>query len=209
MRLINSSVAGRLAIILLLGASLSLTGCSGFGGGKGGYDQSKAGRSLEVPPDLTAPQTDQTYAVPGETARASAATAATAQPSVSPQPRAAAGEIEPDVLPQYSEIRVASEGAARWIEVLASAEALWPQLEAFWDDQGVPLERNEPELGVMETHEHFDEKVESVMVRDLTFIQRDEPIRNLLPILAVGKFTSSFTCLLFYWFSLPAWWCWP
>lgn len=37
-------------------------------------------------------------------------------------------------------------------------------------------------LGVMETHEHFDEKVESVMVRDLTFIQRDEPIRNLLPI---------------------------
>ena len=147
MRLINSSVVGRRAIILLLGASLSLTGCAGFGG-KGGYDQSKAGRSLEVPPDLTPPQTDQTYAIPGETARASAATA---RPGVSTQPRATMGEIEPRVLPQYREMRVAGEGSARWIEVPVSAEALWPQLESFWDSQGLPLERNEPELGIMET----------------------------------------------------------
>jgi len=44
------------------------------------------------------------------------------------------------------------------------------------------LDESDLLLGVMETHEHFDEKVESVMVRDLTFIQHDEPIRNLLPI---------------------------
>jgi cystathionine beta-synthase len=37
-------------------------------------------------------------------------------------------------------------------------------------------------LGVLDTHDHFEEPVESVMVRDLTFIQVDEPVRNLLPI---------------------------
>jgi cystathionine beta-synthase len=37
-------------------------------------------------------------------------------------------------------------------------------------------------LGVLDAHDHFQEPVESVMVRDLTFIQVDEPVRNLLPI---------------------------
>lgn len=57
------------------------------------------------------------------------------------------------------------------------------QLPVMEEDRIVGiLDESDLLLGVMETHEHFDEKVESVMVRDLTFIQRDEPIRNLLPI---------------------------
>jgi len=57
------------------------------------------------------------------------------------------------------------------------------QLPVMEEDRIVGiLDESDLLLGVMETHEHFDEKVESVMVRDLTFIQHDEPIRNLLPI---------------------------
>jgi cystathionine beta-synthase len=57
------------------------------------------------------------------------------------------------------------------------------QLPVMEDDHIVGIiDESDLLLGVLETHDHFDEPVRSVMVTDLTVIQVDEPPRNLLPI---------------------------
>ena len=57
------------------------------------------------------------------------------------------------------------------------------QLPVIQDNQIVGIiDESDLLLGVLETRDHFQEPVESAMVRDLTFIQVDEPVENLLPI---------------------------
>jgi cystathionine beta-synthase len=57
------------------------------------------------------------------------------------------------------------------------------QLPVIEDDHIVGIiDESDLLLGVLETQKHFDEPVRSAMVTDLTVIQVDEPIENLLPI---------------------------
>jgi cystathionine beta-synthase len=57
------------------------------------------------------------------------------------------------------------------------------QLPVVEDDRIVGIiDESDLLIGVLDTHEHFHEPVSSVMVKELTFIQVDEPMQNLLPI---------------------------
>ena len=50
-----------------------------------------------------------------------------------------------------SGIRLAAAGDVYWLVVPADPEAIWPQLEAFWPEHGLPLRSLDRPAGLMET----------------------------------------------------------
>jgi outer membrane protein assembly factor BamC len=147
----------RSAVITL--AMLSLAGCGTINSSFGTLfepdrvDYKSAGKTatprLEVPPDLTALQRENRYALP-ETNRgvatasnfnANAAVAAASQPSAGTQ-----------VAPRPStELRVERDGNQRWLVIKQSPEVLWPQIKEFWQDNGFLINLENPATGIMET----------------------------------------------------------
>jgi outer membrane protein assembly factor BamC len=143
---INTSLSA-----VALAACVALAGCSsveGFlAGDKVDYkSQSTKTAPLEVPPDLTQLQRDGRYApqaggtVSASTFQSAAAAGATAS--------ATSNNVAPSAM---GEIKIMREGNQRWLVVPLSADALWPQLRAFWQERGFSLVTDIPEAGVMET----------------------------------------------------------
>jgi len=129
---------------IILACALSLAGCALFGGDdQPEYQRSGEAAPLEVPPDLTAPSTDPTYEVPaGSAVSASEASRGGAR---------ARAPGQRGVLPQFEGMEVHHAGDVHWLRVEAAPGELWPRLKAFWEAQGIPLAKAEPELGIMET----------------------------------------------------------
>jgi outer membrane protein assembly factor BamC len=145
---------------------LATAGCSMLGMETKQVDyksQAQRNPSLEVPPGLTAPNTEGRYTIPGSEGEtvASYSEFAGAAPAVpAPQAGVAASPVrdgrplgaEPASVAQSSgKVRLEREGARRWLAVNASAESLWPAIKAYWEGQGFKLEKNDPQAGVMET----------------------------------------------------------
>jgi outer membrane protein assembly factor BamC len=114
------------------------------------YQSSTSLPPLEVPPDLTKPDWNSRMAIPGDSAgRVSALETS--------RHKSPGGDIEsapqagPTVLPEFDNITVRKVGMVRWLEVRASAAALWPKLQGFWQQEGIALEKEDPRVGVMET----------------------------------------------------------
>lgn len=137
------------AFPLALAALASLAGCSSVSDAlapaKVDY---RAGATktatLEVPPDLTQLSNDPRYQAP-----TGAVVSANAMQSASPASRADTG---PAIAPQnVGDLKVERAGTQRWLVTPMTAEQLWPVLRTFWQEQGFTLEREQPELGVMET----------------------------------------------------------
>ncbi|EIJ35392.1 outer membrane protein assembly factor BamC [Thiothrix nivea] len=129
---------------LVIGSVLVLSACSGLSiddvGERVDYKNNKSINSLEVPPDLNAPDYDATYAaIPGGAISASALMQGQAKSGVR------------EVLPTNAAIQLMREGNVRWLQVAAPAEAVWPKLHEFWQTMGVAVKRDEPRIGVMET----------------------------------------------------------
>lgn len=119
-----------------------LAGCSAFDALSGDdYANSDSLPPLEVPPDLTTPDWNQKMAVPGETPTRAGAEA----------PSQGQGAQQALVAPQFQDVKVRREGNVRWLEVQASPEALWPRLQQFWRQQEIPVLKEDPTLGFMET----------------------------------------------------------
>jgi outer membrane protein assembly factor BamC len=118
------------ARIVLLGALLSaLAGCSlNPFANKENVDYRSAGKGpqLDVPPDLTAPRYDERFRVAG------------------------GGGAVP-VLPKLDGVRVERQGNERWLVVDQKVETVWPQVRAFWQEQGFALTTDRPDIGVIET----------------------------------------------------------
>ncbi|OHX18842.1 hypothetical protein BI343_00470 [Chromobacterium amazonense] len=97
------------------------------------------GNSLEVPPDLTAPQVQNKYNLPNGVV--SATDDATA-PAVS----------SPVAVNQLDNIKMERAGTQRWLLVgNKKAAELWPVLKAFWQENGFVIKTEDPSLGIMET----------------------------------------------------------
>jgi len=130
-------------------------GCAGFGGG---YDSEYGAASsvppLDVPPDLTTPEWGRAMSVPGEPASAVAESRKEEKGTQASGQRGTSGGVA--VLPEISGIEVRREGNTRWLRIHASPSQLWPRLRAFWREQGIPLKKDDPELGLMVTdwYEH-------------------------------------------------------
>ena len=129
--------------ILLASSVLVLSACQSLSfdvGDRIDYKNNKSINALEVPPDLSSPDFDPTYAaVPNGTVSASALA------------RGEAGRNSRAVLPTNTGVQLMSNGGTRWLQVNAPAEAVWPKLQDFWRVIGLDIKRDEPRVGIMET----------------------------------------------------------
>lgn len=141
--------ATRLACTALV---LSLAGCSSldiFSSGKVDYrTQSKQTQGLEVPPDLTQLAKDSRAQVQGGSISASALNAN--RPAAAPTAGAAAPNTV--ALNAAGDVRIERSGTDRWLHTQASPEQVWPALRAFWQETGLQVVKEQPELGIMETN---------------------------------------------------------
>lgn len=131
------------SIVLIVSSTLVLSSCQVLDfsvGDRIDYKNNKSINRLEVPPDLSSPDYDPTYAtIPGSPVSA----AALARGQASNNQRA--------VLPLSSGIQLIRNGNVRWLQVNAPADAIWPRLQEFWRVMGIDIKRDEPRVGVMET----------------------------------------------------------
>ena len=115
-----------------------------MGRGDPDYKSSTRLPSLEVPPDLTTQSIQDSMQIP---ATGTATTTDWSDYSTG-QTEASASS---GVLPDFSRIRLERSGDERWLVVGAAPEAVWPQVRAFWLQQGFAVEVDEPAIGIMET----------------------------------------------------------
>ncbi|GAB1459712.1 outer membrane protein assembly factor BamC [Thauera sp.] len=135
----------------LLALSIALGGCSGslLESKRIDYKSAKQiERPLEIPPDLTAPQRDDRFAVPDVAPRGVATYSAYTADRAGQPAQASSG---PEVLAKSDTMRIERAGTQRWLVVGGTAEELWPQIKDFWLELGFILNIDSPEIGVMET----------------------------------------------------------
>ena len=96
-------------------------------------------KSLELPPDLTLEKSNAEVDIP--------------EPTVSAlEDFQSRHKLNKAVAPEFKGIRLMHEGSMYFLEVDAAPEVVWPKLEAFWEHEGVRLEKNQPMLGFMQTN---------------------------------------------------------
>lgn len=128
---------------------LALVGCSSVenlaSGDRVDYRSAPAKtQPLDVPPDLTQLARDSRYQP-----QAGAVSAAAFQAGTSTSRNTAA---TPLVAPlALGSIRLERDGHQRWLSTPLRAEQLWPQLQAFWKENGMTLIVDQPLVGLMET----------------------------------------------------------
>ncbi len=103
--------------------------------------------SLEVPPDLVSPRTDERFAVP-----ASRGAERTLSSFERDRAQAAARSATTGVLPSTPGARIERAGLQRWLVVDTPPEKLWPTVRDFWTETGFTLETDNAETGILETN---------------------------------------------------------
>ena len=110
-------------------------------GGEADYKSSKRLPSLEVPPDLSSQTIQDFMTVPG-----TGSTTWTDYNTEGSDEDQASG-----LLLDFRQVRVERSGNERWLVVDATPDAVWPQVRAFWLQQGFAIAVDEPSIGIMET----------------------------------------------------------
>lgn len=130
-------------LFLPLLAALTLAGCDSipFIDTTPDYKGAARGKPLEVPPDLTAISSTDTYSVPGSGTTYSQYSEGQVQP----------GEAEKVLLPSSDSVKMERAGSQRWLVVQAPAEKIWPVVRDFWTELGFAVRIENPQTGVMET----------------------------------------------------------
>lgn len=105
----------------------------------------EAEENLELPPDLASASFNDALDIPG----ASGTATFSSYSSGEQVRRQRAGSAE--VLPEVSGVTLERSGNQRWLEVDASPQAVWPKVVAFWRQQGILLEEQDPAVGIMKT----------------------------------------------------------
>lgn len=131
---------------------LSFAGCSTldsmFSGDKVDYKtQAKQTQGLDVPPDLTQLAKDSRAQVQGGSISASTMTAT--RPTSSGTPPLANSNVAANAA---GDVRLERIGTDRWLHTNATPEQVWPQLRAFWQERGLELVKDQPDIGTMETN---------------------------------------------------------
>lgn len=132
-------------------ALASLVGCSAMGLGTKRVDY-RAGAvqvpSLEVPPDLTAPETDGRYKVAGAEGESVATYSAYSKGESAVEPRRAAASA---VLPVIKGVSLEHGGTQRWLQVQDTAENVWPVLKSFLHETGLSIHSEDEAAGIIVT----------------------------------------------------------
>ncbi|MSQ05253.1 MAG: outer membrane protein assembly factor BamC [Nitrosomonadaceae bacterium] len=144
----------RYRVLVVLCIALAITGCRGSF--KAIFDNKKMNNEssavkappLDVPPDLTTPNTDNRYIVP-DGDLVGDATYSTYSKSLSGAAKDAA--ILLPIISDESMVRIERSGNQRWLIVEKEAEVLWPRIKEFWKKVGFIIKLEIPETGIMET----------------------------------------------------------
>jgi outer membrane protein assembly factor BamC len=117
---------------------------------------------LEVPPDLTRPSADDRYAVPDIGPKGQATFS-----DYNKERNAAPDTAKAAVLPSQANARVERSGNQRWLVVKGEPDAVWNVVKDFWQENGLLVNVEKPEAGVMETDwAESRAKVDAGMVRN-------------------------------------------
>ncbi len=114
-------------------------------------DYKSAGKlpPLEIPPDLTAPGSDERYAVP-DISPTGSATFSAYDKDRNKQSGTSSTSILPTT-PDEAGVRMERSGTQRWLVVKGEPEEIWPVVKEFWHELGFLIKIETPEAGVMET----------------------------------------------------------
>jgi outer membrane protein assembly factor BamC len=127
----------KMAGLILL--AMVVSSCSIFGSDKRPvYQGAEYYKNLEVPPELTAPDTAEELKVPKPTDEAM-------------QRFRDNNKLETVITPKFDGVRMVSYAGNSWIEIDNTVEQVWPKLIDFWQQEGIELAEVRPMLGYMET----------------------------------------------------------
>lgn len=150
-RTITTPAAAR--VLTLTAIALSVSACTTiFESDKVDYRGAKKAAALEVPPDLTALQRDNRYAVPDGKGVATASGFQQQMGAQQAGPVAGGGMVGPVGPISTDAVSVQRNGDQRWLVVKQTPEQLWPQLRQFWENQGFAIETESLTTGTMETN---------------------------------------------------------
>ena len=137
--------------LLILAAAFLAGGCGLFGSKKNEEfkSASRPSKPLEVPPELTAPGSDDRFVIPDPRTQTTYS-AYQQRANAAPAP-AASQPANTAVLPKVEGARVERVGDQRWLVVKGPPEAVWPRVHDFWIEGGWSLVREQPEIGIIET----------------------------------------------------------
>ena len=130
-----------LRVLAVAAALFVLTGCETTTNNftkKIDYKSAAGAPSLELPPDLTAPQYDDRFSV----STASGLAAAQGTKPKGPE------TIAPDA---NAEARIVRAGTQRWLVVKTTPEIAWNTTRQFWGTVGFAVAVEQPTVGIMET----------------------------------------------------------
>jgi outer membrane protein assembly factor BamC len=119
-----------------------VSGCSWFGGKKSNSQGRRDNQSLEVPPELTQPQTSDAMAIPVVTAEQARYGSVNQQAAV----------VNTALLPGTPGAVVKQEGGIRWAELESSPEVVWQESQGFFRSLGFEIEYEDAKLGTMQTN---------------------------------------------------------
>ena len=169
---------------ILLGMTMSVSGCAIYNL----YDARTGSESkemeyqtvvdktpsLEVPPDLTGPETEGRYIVPDLKPIESKTYSAYSK-------ERADGKNEANIrlLPENSDesmIRIERSGTQRWLVVKSEPEIVWPIIKDFWKEMGFGITVEIPEAGVIETDWAENRAVtpQNILLRKVSTIELDK-----------------------------------
>lgn len=157
--------------------ALSLGGCSWLGIGSGpNYQNSQSPKALAMPPNLTAPKTTSTYAIPSGKGLGPAEHHQTSQPpsasgtSSQPTPNtSSSGQNQPligtngkrknttavqpqsGVVPVAKDIHLVSKGTTSWLNIHAAPGSVWPHVVHYFKAKGFKLAKADAKTGVIRT----------------------------------------------------------
>ena len=142
MKLLNLRIIG---IVMLIS---TLSACGIFGGDERPvYQGAEYYKNLEVPPDLTEPDTGGQLQVPKASDDAL-------------QRFRDNNKLETVITPKFDGVRFVNYAGNSWVEIDNDVEFVWSWLLEFWQAEGIELAEERPMLGFMETEwvERLDAK---------------------------------------------------
>ena len=139
-----------LQILILMFMLVSVSACSVIDNfldvkkSKLNYKNNASVKPLDFPPDLTAPEFDTAFELP-----TNGVVSASAMGKQSGGFTASRRQV--NVPTRTINVQLGKAGSTRWLDVDAPTEIVWPRIRDFWRSIEIPVKRDEPRLGVMET----------------------------------------------------------
>ena len=170
--------------LILLGMTMSVSGCAIYNL----YDTSVGSDTkemeyqtivdktppLEVPPDLTGPDTEGRYTVPELKPVESKTYSAYSKERADGK-----GGVNSRLLPENSDdsmVRIERSGTQRWLVVKSEPEIVWPIIKDFWKEMGFGIKGEIPEAGVIETDWAENRAItpQNILLRKVSTIELDK-----------------------------------